>query len=279
MLNIMKADLYRIFKGKAIYFALLIIIIMSLVSVVSLMPGHIGMTSMTSSTIDIEDPEFMENLSKANSLKDVRSLMKSSGGYKLDQAVLGSNMNLYYVFIVIIVIIISIDFSNKSIKNTLSSAISRNKYYWSKAILIFLICTFLVLFSNYFFYFINLLVNGKSFTSSISAIFKSTMIQLPLIYGIISLLICFAFVFKKTATFNTISIPFIMLVQLVVLGFTNLFRMKADWLYQYEIQNALGNLVNHPTNGYILNCALLGVFYIVIFNIIGYYAFLKTEIK
>jgi len=285
MLNMMKADLYRIFKGKAIYFALLIIIIMSLVSVVSLMPGHIGMTSVTEENFTADslfggqNQQLALDLQKANSLKEMRNIILSSDGYELDQAVLGTNMNLYYVLIVIVVITVCIDFSNKSIKNTLSSAISRKKYYLSKAILIFLIGTALVLFSNYFFYFINLLVNGKSFTSSISTIFKSTMIQLPLIYGIISLLICFAFVFKKTATFNTISIPFIMLVQLVVLGFTNLFRIKADWLYQYEIQNALGNLVNHPTSGYILNCALLGIFYIVIFNVIGYYAFLKTEIK
>ncbi len=279
MLNMIKSDFYRILKGKAIYIALFIIIGLSLVSVIGLTPGHIGMTSMSNSTIDINDAEFMEKLSEANSLKDIRDLMKSSGGYELDQAVLGTNMNLYYIFIVVVVIVLCTDFSNKSIKNTLSSAISRNKYYWSKAILIFLICTFLVLFNNYFFYFTNLFVNGRNFSSSISDIFKTTIIQLPLIYGIISLLICFAFLFKKTASFNTISIPFIIIVQLIVLGITNLFRIKADWFYQYEIQNALGNLANSPTNQYILNCTLLGIFYLILFNIIGYFVFRRTEIK
>jgi len=279
MLNMIKSDFYRILKGKAIYIALFIIIGLSLVSVIGLTPGHIGMTSMSNSTIDINDAEFMEKLSEANSLNDIRDLMKSSGGYELDQAVLGTNMNLYYIFIVVVVIVLCTDFSNKSIKNTLSSAISRNKYYWSKAILIFLICTFLVLFNNYFFYFTNLFVNGRNFSSSISDIFKTTIIQLPLIYGIISLLICFAFLFKKTASFNTISIPFIIIVQLIVLGITNLFRIKADWFYQYEIQNALGNLANSPTNQYILNCTLLGIFYLILFNIIGYFVFRRTEIK
>jgi len=279
MLNMIKSDFYRILKGKAIYIALFIIIGLSLVSVIGLTPGHIGMTSMSNSTIDINDAEFMEKLSEANSLNDIRDLMKSSGGYELDQAVLGTNMNLYYIFIVVVVIVLCTDFSNKSIKNTLSSAISRNKYYWSKAILIFLICTFLVLFNNYFFYFTNLFVNGRNFSSSISDIFKTTIIQLPLIYGIISLLICFAFLFKKTASFNTISIPFIIIVQLIVLGITNLFRIKADWFYQFEIQNALGNLANSPTNQYILNCTLLGIFYLILFNIIGYFVFRRTEIK
>ncbi len=237
------------------------------------------MTSMTESTININDEEMLGIMAETNSLKDLRTLMKSHGGYELDQAVLGTNMNLYYVFIVMIVIVLCADFSNKSIKNTLSSAISRNKYYWSKAILIFLICTFLVLFNNYFFYFTNLLINGKNFASSLSDIFKSTMIQFPLIHGIMSLLICFAFLFRRTSSFNTIAIPFVMVFQLLILGVTSLFRIRADWFYQYEIQNALANLVNHPTGEYILNCALLGFFYIVLFNIIGYYAFKNVEIK
>lgn len=279
MMNLIKADLYRILKGKAIYITLIIIIGMSLVSVIGMTPGYIGMTSATESTLNIEDEEMRGMLLEVNDLKGVRDIMKSSGGYELDQAVIGTNMNLYYFFIIIVVLILCTDFSNKSIKNTLSSAISRKKYYWSKAILIFLICTFLVLFNNYFFYFVNLLVNGKDFASSFLDVFKSTVIQFPLIYGIISLLICFAFLFKKTAAFNTISIPFVMVVQLIVYGIINLFRIKADWFYQYEIQNALARLANHPTSGYVLNCALLGVFYIVLFHIIGYYAFKNTEIK
>ena len=279
MINMIKADLYRIFKGKAIYISCLIIIGLSLVSIIGLTPGHIGMTSMTNSTMNIEDAEFMEKLSDANNLKDIRDLMKSFGGYELDQAVLGTNINLYYIFIVVVVIVICTDFSNKSIKNTLSSAISRKKYYWSKAAIIFLICTFLVLLNNYLSYFMNLLINGKNFASSFIDISKTTLIQCPLIYGIMSLLICFAFLFKKVASFNTISIPFIMVFQLIVYGMINLFRIKADWFYQYEIQNALGNLANHPTNQYILNCTLLGIFYIVIFSIIGYYVFKQTEVK
>ncbi|MDE5587063.1 MAG: hypothetical protein K2I72_01675 [Bacilli bacterium] len=279
MINMIKADLYRIFKGKAIYIVLFAIIVLSLICVIGLTPGHIGMTSMTDSRLNIDDEEFVGIIAETNSIKDLRRLMKSYGGYELDQAVLGTNVNLYYVFIVIVVIVLCTDFSNKSIKNTLSSAISRNKYYWSKAILIFLICTFLVLFNNYFFYFTNLLINGKDFASSFGDIFKSTMIQFPLIYGIMSLLICFAFLFKKTATFNTIAIPFIMVFQLLVLGIINLFRIKADWFYQYEIQNALSNLVNHPTSEYILRCALLGFFYMILFTILGYYAFKNTEIQ
>ena len=70
-----------------------------------------------------------------------------------------------------------------------------------------------------------------------------------------------------------------MVVQLVVMGVTNLFKLKADWFYDYEAQFALNNLVNDATTRYTISCILLGIAYIVVFNIIGYYSFKKIEIK
>lgn len=277
MFNIIKSDLYRIFKGKAIYFAILAVVVMLVVNAIGISAGHIGIS--TSSNINVEDTEFIAELQKANTLKKVREVMKKDGAYPLDQDVIGANANLYYIFIVIVVITLCSDFSNKSIKNTLSSAISKKKYYLSKTILIFGICTFIVLFNNYFFYLLNILINGKAFSSNLLDITKYTFLQFPIIYGIISLLICFAFIFKKTSSFNTISIPFVMVLQLMVIGITNLFHIEANWFYNYEFQFVLTNLVNSPTSTYILKCVFLGIFYIIIFNAVGYYAFKNAEIK
>lgn len=277
MLNMFRADLYRILRGKAIYIVLILITVLALTSTIGLSAGHIGLS--TSSNTDVTDTEFMEKLSNAKTLKEVREVMKSEGEFPLDKDIIGQNVNLYYAFIVIVVIILGTDFSSSAIKNTLSSAISRKKYYFSKLALILLICTFLVLFNNYLNYFLNLLINGEKFASSFMDITKLTIIQMPLIYGIISLLVAFIYIFRKTATFNAISIPFIMVVQLIVIGITNLFKIKVDWFYNYEIQFALSNLAINPTNSYILKCILLGVLYIIIFNIVGYYSFKKAEIK
>lgn len=79
--------------------------------------------------------------------------------------------------------------------------------------------------------------------------------------------------------FNTISIPFIMVFQLLVMTITSMFRIKAEWFTNYELQYALANLSNNPTSSYILKCSLLGFVYIVVFGLIGYYAFKKAEIK
>ncbi len=279
MLNIIKSDCYRILKGKAIYIVIGILIFSFILSALVMSPGHVGISTSSNDNINMSDPEFVEELSQAKSLKDVREIMKKEGEFELDRSVIGANANLYYAFIVIVVIVLCTDFSNKSIKNTLSSAITRKKYYLAKTILIFGLCTILLLFNNYVFYFVNYFINGKDFSSSLLEVSKLTLIQLPLIYGIISLLIGMAFVLKKTSSFNTLAISLIMLIQVIGMGAINLFHLKADWFFDYEFQFALSKLVTNPQNSYIAKCAVLGICYMVIFHIIGYYAFQKTEIK
>ena len=277
MINIIKSDLYRILKGKAIYIVLAVITILSVVSIVGMSPGHIGLS--IGSNKDMSDLELMEAISSAKTLGEFREIMKNNGAFALDKDIVGANVNLYYFFIVIAVIVLATDFSNKSIKNTISSAISRKEYYFSKLLLILGLGTFLILFNNYGTYILNLIINGKEFSTPLLEFTKLTIIQLPLLYGIISLLVCLAFVLKKTSLFNSISIPFIIVVQLIATGIINLFKLNADWFNNYEIQLALTKLVNNPTNKYIVSCALLGIAYIVIFNTIGYYAFKKAEIN
>lgn len=277
MINIIKSDLYRIFRGKAIYITVVIVTVMALVSCIGISAGHIGLS--VGSNIDIEDQEFMEELSKAKTLTDVRNVMKKDGAFPLDLDIIGQNINLYYLFIVITVVTVTTDFSNKSIKNTLSSAISRRKYYLSKLLLVLGLSTGLILFNNYLNYFLNILINGRSFSTPILEFTKQTIIQLPLLYGLISLLVCFAFTLRKTSLFNTISIPFVMAVQLIVMGIANLFRLKIDWFYNYEMQFALAKLVDSTSSKYILSCVLLGICYIIVFNFIGYATFKKAEIK
>lgn len=277
MFNMMRADLYRILKGRAIYIILAIIILMSTVSIIGMSSGYIGLS--VGSNNSTENIEWSEKLETASSLKEYRKIMKNQGEFELDKDILGQNANLYYIFIVIVVIVLTTDFSAKTIKNTLSSAITRKQYYFSKLILILGLCTFIILFNNYFVYFSNLIINGRKFSSSLGDITKITLVQLPLLYGIISLLVFLAFIFQKTSTFNTISIPFIMVIQLIVTGIASLFKLKIDWFYNYEFQSALNNLVHNSTNNYILKCALLGIIYILVFNLIGYYSFKKSEIN
>ena len=45
MINMIKADLYRVFRGKGIYLAILLAVIMASSSIYVMQPGYIGLTS------------------------------------------------------------------------------------------------------------------------------------------------------------------------------------------------------------------------------------------
>lgn len=278
MFNIIKSDLFRIFKGKAIYITLIVMFIFMFLSIVELQPGSIGISlNIVGDSESYELSKDDENLYlEADSILEERKILKNYP-YKLDKAIVGANANLYYLFIVIVVIVISTDLSNSTSKNTLSFA-SRKKYYFSKLICAILLCTSLVLINNFGTYIFNILINGKSFSSSLSEIVSVTLYQLPMMYGIISLLVCIASVVKKNSIFNTVTIPFLMIVQVIIMAVINLFKINPN-IMNYEYQYVLSSVSNNPTNTYIIQCLLLGIAYIVVFNFIGYYSLKKAEIK
>ena len=279
MLNIIKSDLYRVFKGKSIYIAIIFILFLASVSCFSMSPGHIGITTSSEEQPLIQDEEILKQVYETNSIFETRNLMKEYGAYPLDKAQLGANANLYYFFIIIVVIVLVTDLSNSTAKNTLSSAISRKKYYFSKLITCIGLGTFLVLINNYGSYLINLIMNGKEFSAGLLEITKLTIIQLPILYGIISMLVCIGFCFRKTGTFNSITIPLIIVIQFIIMGAATLFHFDGSNILNYEFQYIIGNLISNPSNTYILKTLVLAIFYIIIFNTIGYRVFRKTEIK
>lgn len=280
MINIIKSDIYRIFRGKAIYIAIVIMMVMIVISCYELSPGYIGMTSISDQQTESTEKLTKEDMGiiiESRSLKKMREIMKKYP-YELDKEIIGANANLYYIFIIIIVVVLSSDFSNSCIKNSISSAISRKKYYLSKLSLSFVLCTGLIILNNYGAYFLNLIMNNKAFSSSLGEIAKCTLYQLPILYGIMSVLVGLCFIVKKTSVFNTISIPLLLVSQLALSGIIKLFSLKPN-IVNYEFQVALGNLINNPTNEYLIRCTILGIIYILLFNLIGYYSFKKAEIK
>lgn len=122
-------------------------------------------------------------------------------------------------------------------------------------------------------------MNGTNFSSGILEITKLTILQLPILYGIISLLVCLGFCFKKSANFNSITIPLIILVQLTIMGIATLFHLDANHLLSYELQYILTNLVTNQTTTYLVKTTLLGLIYFIGFTAIGYTVFKKAEIK
>lgn len=283
MLNIIKSDLYRILKGKAIYIAIIIMFVMATFSIFGMSPGYIGTTTVdekneTNQEISPETIEVMKQAEDTNSLTEMRKIIKEHFYFELDKKIIGANSNLYYIFIVIVFVTICVDLASSTAKNTLSSAISRKKYYLAKLITILILGTILTLINDYYIYFMNIIMNGKQFSSNFIYFTKCVLMQYPIIIGMLGILVGLAFVTRKRSTFNTISIALLIITQLILMAIITLFKIDPVIL-KWELQNILENLVQNPANEYIIKTCILGFTYFTGANLIGYYSFKKSEIK
>lgn len=282
MLNIIKSDLYRIFKGKIIYIAIILILVMAGFSTFTMSPGYIGVATgeddKASQEMSEEQLKVAKELEGVDDIIQMRKVIKDNLTYGVDKEIIGANSNLYYIFIAIVFVVICSDLSNSTVKNTLSSAISRKKYYLSKLFTVLLLGTAIMLINNYFIYFLNLAINGKQLSAGFMEFTKCVVIQYPIILGMLGILVSLAFITKKKSTFNSISIPLLIVVQLILMAMIVLFKIESSVL-DWELQNILTNLVKNPETEYIIKTSLLGCVYFVGANLLGYQLFKKTEIK
>lgn len=285
MINMIRADFYRLVRSKGFYIALLILSLMIGVSIYMVQPGNVGLT------VSVGDPEMENTPSMQNELanmsyeeiqtlstSDFREIMLKTKGYELDRDMLATNINLYYIFIFFAVIILTADFSGSSIKNTLSSAISKKKYYVSKLMFVSLCCIVVFFLNTYIAYFANVVFNGKNLASNLETVTKISLLQLPSMLALASILTGIGFMVKRTALFNTITIPLILVFQMVLDTAASIFKIKEEYLH-YEFQVMIGKLANNPSDGFISHSFLVCMAIIIVFNLLGYLSFKKAEIK
>lgn len=283
MFNMIKADSYRITKSIAFYIAAAIIFVLAAVSIYLVSPGTIGQanigdisTAQYSQETPLDDISFeeMQDLTP----KDMRKIMLETENYELDREILAMNMNLYYCFIFIAALIITVDFSSGSAKNTLSSAISRNKYFISKTAIVFGICIFLFFLNTYVVYFGNMIFNSGKVSSDLWTVTKVSLLQLPPMLALVSILTGIAFAVRKTAVYNMITIPLVMVFQLILGVLIKIFDLKSK-IADFELQIMIGKLSADPSDKYIIQSCIVCTVIIIAFLSLGYASFRKSEIK
>lgn len=278
MINMIRADLYRIVRSVGFYISIAVMLLMIGLSVYTVQPGTIGVVYSTPSDSEYAI-ELTEDMTKL-SISEFREMaINSTNNYKLDKAILGVNMNLYYVFIFIAAILISVDFAAGSVKNTLSSAISRRRYFASKTLLVMGVTVLLFFLNTYAIYFMNLIFNGSNLSSSLGKMTKISLIQLPVILALAAMLSGIAFMVKKTSLFNVAAIPLIILCQTLLVIAGKIFSVHPDKLFKYELQSMLSNLIYSHSDSYKLNCYIICAVIIVVFTSLGWLSFRKHEIK
>ena len=284
MLNMIKADIYRINKNIAFYIAIALTLLMIGVSVYMVQPGSVGQANVgdVSTTGYVNDGNGLDDISMEEASKltmhDLREMSLNSEGYKFDKNFLAANMNLYYIFIFIAAIAITVDFSAGSVKNTLSSAINRKKYFISKTLFVLGICILIFFMNTYVSYFSNLIFNDGKVSSDLWTVTKISLLQLPPMLALISILIGIAFIFRKTSIFNIITIPLVMVFQLVLNLVVMLFDLNSK-VVNYEFQIMIGRLTTDPSWNYITKSYIYCAVLIIAFLSLGYISFRKSEIK
>lgn len=96
MINIIKSDFYRIFRGIAVYIAIGIMLLAIGVSIYMIQPGYIGKASVgdinnenfKTSNYDEVMSEYTLDELRAMSLSDYRQVMLKVTGYELDRVFL-----------------------------------------------------------------------------------------------------------------------------------------------------------------------------------------------
>ena len=278
MINMIKADFYRILKGKGIYFAFAIIILLAAIDIYFVEPGTFGVRIETGTVIENELSDMSYDEIGEMSMSEYRRIMLNTEGYALDKEILAYNVNLYYPFIFIAAIFITADFSGSCIKNTLSSSISRKKYFFSKLVSVFLCCLILFFLNTYIVYFANIIFNTKNLASDIGAVTKITLLQIPPILALASMLTGIAFMLKRTASYNGVAIPFMMVVQLLLMLLSALFKIPQE-LFNYELQGMIVKITTDPSPEFVLKSYAVCAAITIIFNLAGWLAFRKAEIK
>lgn len=283
MFNMIKADNYRTFKNLALYIGIGIMLLMLAVSIYICEPGNMGMVieiNGESLVPELESPIDNIPLDELTnmSVSEIRKYAMELGDYQLDRDILRHNMNIYYIFIFVSVIVITSDFSTGAIRNTLSSAISRRKYFISKTVYVLLLCTAILFANTYICYFANFIFNKGKLSSDLWIMTRTTLMQLPIMLALACLLIGVAFSLKKTSTFNVISIMFGIIFPLIYTTIMNLLDIDAKY-YKYIFDNMIANFAGNPDKGYIATCyAICGVLIIASITI-GWLGFKKSEIK
>ncbi len=261
MLNIIKADLYRIFKGKGIYITFIFFIAIIVLQIYSGSLGAVGVNTDTVSSYD--------------NIKLTGAIAPFATSSFVD--------NYLYYLLPIIVIIAAVDFGAGTVKNILSNGVSRIKYYFSKLILAFIASTVMLFLNVVLSILLATMINGfgGEFNAKfISDILRVLLPQLYLFFAMSSVGIFLTFSTKRVGALSGYYIGFclvpMILVYILSIGWPNALK-----LLDYDIVSnlrMLGGIVSF-SNTDLARVYLLGSFYILVSTIGGLLLFRRSEIK
>lgn len=253
MINMFKAELYRLTKTLGFYLFWVIALGTLSLSIIMKDPGGVSLGAP----------------------------MTFADDTKLDVCQVAFNFTFYFLLITPVFSIIAGEFSEHTVKNTITSGISKKMFFVEKALFTLLYCMVSFLAANYLFWGANRLINGEDYSSSIGDFSKAVLSQVPLFMAIVSVFIFVAFLFKKGAAFNAVTILTPILITTVELILYGIEKTKsvAEKLLKYELSSMIHNLALGCDGDYRAKCYIFSAAAIAVSFVFGYLCFTKTEIE
>ncbi|WP_291579409.1 ABC transporter permease [Clostridium sp. UBA6640] len=251
MLNMMRADVQRIFRGKGIYFTMAAIVLFIFMHVIG--QSNVGDTTLRYAGVSM--PFYMMGIAE----------------------------NVVFAMIPIVIFIAAEDFTTGTVKNVLTSGTSRIHYYISKLILAFLFC--ILLFGLHVFggTIIATVAHGFGGTFDMDfviSILKPFSAQLFLLLAVTCVGMFFVFVTRKTSAVTGWFVGFIMAPLLIIQMLAPINERFIN-LLDFELITMITSLASFTelSMGDITRILLTGAVYILISTIAGMMLFRKCEIK
>jgi len=256
MLNLIKADLYRITKGKTLWITLGIVVLYTVILGVTGSSGSIGVG---------ERPAEIE-------------IMLS--GSALQRAAMMNGDILFYSFLPIIIIVSASDFTTSTVKNVLSTGISRTKYYFSKFILALVLSSILILIYVTIPSIAGTLRYGYGNALSLSQYLDILSIQLPIYIAVISIGIFISISCRKTAHLNAIYISGFIAFPLILMILESI-NSKLHFLSKYDLVSKLriSAISEIVSKNDILSAITFSLCVIIVTTVSGITLFRRSEIK
>jgi ABC-type transport system involved in multi-copper enzyme maturation permease subunit len=274
MLNIIKADLYRVFKGKAIYtvFAVLIAFI-----IFQSIAGTGGVGINTTRPEGDTEAEILQN-----ALEEMTAITKADG-MTAPFIMAGAAGNMVYFLIPLVICFIGADFSSGAVKNALSRGIPRVTYYFAKLIPVAVCAVIIQLFNLILPIIVATIRHG--FGGDFTMIWLGEVLT---VYGVQTLMLLaitcvgmlIAFATKKTSAIIGVFIAFLM-VPTLIFGILGMISTSFDFLMGYDIVSSIGFAAGFsalPSADIIRMFALCAV-YILAGTAVGVTVCRKSDIK
>ena len=281
MMNIIRADIYRIVRGKGIYITLIVLLAVIALQVIggANMNAGVNINTIENYGMNLDDIGADDFNAESFNLAD---MFQPPTGREAPFQAMEATSNILYILLPLLIFISVADFSSGSARNTLAGGVPRGRYFLSKLILSCIFCALLLVIYVLFSIIAATLWSGFGGALDGKYILDVVKIFLP------QLFLClagacvgnfFAFLFRSAAV-TGIYIAFLLIPSILIL----ILSLMSRWferLFDYELTSSIGSLVqiNTMSSWEIAKTLLVGAVYIILAIAGGFAIFKKAEIK